>query len=91
MTTPRDFEFDAAYRGETARLGPGVPPWSLGEPQLELAALIEQGKFHDEVLDVGCGEAAVSLYLAERGHTTVASTFRPPPSNSPAPRPHGVV
>ena len=24
MTTPQDFEFDAAYRGETARLGMGV-------------------------------------------------------------------
>jgi hypothetical protein len=71
MTAPQDFEFDAAYRGETARLGPGVPPWSLGEPQPELAALIEQGKFHGDVLDVGCGEAAVSLYLAEHGYTTV--------------------
>ena len=46
MTTPQDFEFDAAYRGETGRLGRGVrAPWSLGEPQPELAALIEQGKF----------------------------------------------
>jgi SAM-dependent methyltransferase len=72
MTTPQDFEFDAAYRGETTRLGLGAPPpWSLGEPQPELAALIEQGKFHGDILDVGCGEAAVSLYLAERGYTTV--------------------
>jgi hypothetical protein len=31
MTAPQDFEFDAAYRGETVRLGLGVrPPWSLG-------------------------------------------------------------
>jgi 2-heptyl-1-hydroxyquinolin-4(1H)-one methyltransferase len=68
MTTPQDFEFDAAYRGQTARLGMGVrAPWSLGEPQPELAALIEQGKFHGDVLDVGCGEAALSLDLAERG------------------------
>ena len=77
MTAPQDFEFDAAYRGETARLGPGVPPWSLGEPQPELAALIEQGKFHGDVLDVGCGEAAVSLYLAERGYTTVGLDLSP--------------
>jgi SAM-dependent methyltransferase len=78
MTTPQDFEFDAAYRGETVRLGLGArPPWSLGEPQPELAALIEQGKFHDEVLDVGCGEAAVSLYLAERGYTTVGLDISP--------------
>lgn len=77
MTAPQDFEFDAAYRGETTRLGPGAPPWSLGEPQPELGALIEQGKFHGDVLDVGCGEAAVSLYLAERGYTTVGLDLSP--------------
>jgi SAM-dependent methyltransferase len=72
MTTPEVFEFDAAYRGEAARLGLGVrPPWSIGEPQPELAALIEQGAFHGDILDVGCGEAAVSLRLAELGYTTV--------------------
>src|SRR6201992_3868306 len=47
------------------------PPWSIGEPQAEIAALIEDGKSHGGVLDAGCGEAAVSLYLAERGFTTV--------------------
>ena len=52
-------------------------PWSLGEPQPDLAALIEQGKFHGEVLDVGCGEAAVSLYLAEQGYTTVGLDLSP--------------
>ena len=72
MTHPVDFEFETAYRGESAQFGEGVrPPWSIGAPQPELAALIEQGKFHGDVLDVGCGEAAISLALAERGHTTV--------------------
>lgn len=67
-----DFQFDAAYRGESEQMGLGAkPPWSIGEPQPELAALIEQGKFHGDVLDVGCGEAAISLHMAERGHTTV--------------------
>jgi 2-heptyl-1-hydroxyquinolin-4(1H)-one methyltransferase len=71
MTMPQDL-FENAYRGEAAELGLGTrPPWSIGEPQPELAALIEQGKFRGDVLDVGCGEAAVSLYLAERGFTTV--------------------
>src|SRR5712672_2910354 len=71
MTMPQDL-FENAYKGEDHELGLGTrPPWSIGEPQPELAALIEQGKFHSDVLDVGCGEAAVSLHLAERGFTTV--------------------
>lgn len=64
--------FESAYRGEVPEMGEGNrPPWSIGEPQPEIAALIEAGKFHGDVLDAGCGEAAVSLYLAERGFTTV--------------------
>lgn len=47
------------------------PPWSLGEPQPEIAALIDAGAFHGEVLDAGCGEGATSVRLAERGFTTV--------------------
>ena len=39
--------------------------------------LIEQGKFHGDVLDVGCGEAAISLALAERGHSTVGLDMSP--------------
>jgi 2-heptyl-1-hydroxyquinolin-4(1H)-one methyltransferase len=78
MTTPPDFEFDSAYRGEVTELGLGAkPPWSIGEPQPELAALIDEGKFHGDVLDVGCGEAAISLYLAERGYTTVGLDLSP--------------
>ena len=77
-TTPQDFEFESAYRGEVAELGLGTrPPWSIGEPQPELAALIDQGKFHGDVLDVGCGEAAVSLRLAELGYTTVGLDLSP--------------
>lgn len=70
--TPSDVMFDAAYRGESAEMGAGNrPPWSIGEPQPEIAALIDAGKVHGDVLDAGCGEAAVSLHLAERGFTTV--------------------
>jgi cyclopropane fatty-acyl-phospholipid synthase-like methyltransferase len=70
--------FENAYKGELAEMGLGTrPPWSIGEPQPELAALIEQGKFHGEVLDVGCGEAAIDLYLAERGFTTVGLDLSP--------------
>lgn len=72
MTQPTQEMFEAAYRGEDSEMGEGNrPPWSIGEPQPEIAALIAAGKFHGDVLDAGCGEAAVSLYLAERGFTTV--------------------
>jgi 2-heptyl-1-hydroxyquinolin-4(1H)-one methyltransferase len=64
--------FDSAYRGEAEEMGIGTkPPWSIGEPQPEIAALIAAGKFHGDVLDAGCGEAATALDLAERGFTTV--------------------
>lgn len=71
MTEPSDEMFESAYKGEAPEMGTGKPPWSIGEPQPELAALIEQGKFHGDVLDAGCGEAAISLHLAERGFTAV--------------------
>jgi SAM-dependent methyltransferase len=78
MTSPEDFSYDSAYRGEAPAVGIGSrPPWSIGEPQPDLAALIEQGKFHGDVLDVGCGEAAVSLHLAELGYTTVGLDLSP--------------
>jgi SAM-dependent methyltransferase len=64
--------FDSAYRGEADEIGLGIrPPWSIGEPQPEIAALIAAGKFHGDVLDAGCGEAATALALAEQGFTTV--------------------
>lgn len=72
MTNATNDMFDAAYRGEADEMGVGArPPWSIDEPQPELAALIDAGLFHGDVLDAGCGEAAVSMYLAERGFTTV--------------------
>jgi 2-heptyl-1-hydroxyquinolin-4(1H)-one methyltransferase len=78
MTTPSQELFENAYQGTAAEMGLGTkPPWSIGEPQPEIAELIGQGKFHGEVLDVGCGEAAVDLYLAERGFTTVGLDLSP--------------
>ena len=72
MTQPTRDMFESAYRGEAPEVGDGHrPPWSIGEPQPEIAALIDAERFHGDVLDAGCGEAAVSIYLAERGFTTV--------------------
>ncbi len=63
--------FESAYRGEAEEFQGIRPPWSIGEPQPEIAALIEAGKFHGDVLDAGCGEAATAMHLAEQGFTTV--------------------
>ncbi|WP_280437804.1 class I SAM-dependent methyltransferase [Nocardia carnea] len=77
MTTPGEFEFEDIYR-TGGPFGPGTaPPWSIGEPQPALAALIEQGRFHGEILDAGCGEGAISLDLAGRGYTTVGLDLAP--------------
>src|SRR5438874_196996 len=78
MFEPTAEMFESAYQGANPEISAGPkPPWSIGEPQPELAALIEQGKFHGDVLDVGCGEAAISLHLAERGYTTVGLDLSP--------------
>lgn len=70
MTQP-GIDWDDAYRQEIP------PPWSIGAPQPELARLIEQGKVHGEVLDSGCGHAALSLALAEQGYTVVGLDASP--------------
>ena len=67
---PSEAMFDAAYRGEAPEMG-ARPPWSIGEPQPEIAALIAAGLVHGDVLDAGCGEAATAMDLAERGFTVV--------------------
>jgi 2-heptyl-1-hydroxyquinolin-4(1H)-one methyltransferase len=73
-----DFDFDPAYRGQTTEFGEGVrPPWSLGEPQPEIAALIDQGKIRGDVLDAGCGEAAFALHMAALGHNAVGLDASP--------------
>lgn len=74
---PHQEIFESAYRGDAPDFAGARPPWSIGEPQPEIAALIEAGRFHGDVLDAGCGEAAVSLHLAERGFTTVGLDLAP--------------
>ena len=40
-------------------------------------ALIDQGKIKGDVLDAGCGEAALSLHIAALGHNTVGLDASP--------------
>jgi SAM-dependent methyltransferase len=64
MTQPL-MDWDSAYQQDTP------PPWSIGRPQPELAALVDQGKVRSDVLDAGCGHAALSLALAAHGYIVV--------------------
>ena len=61
--------WEGAYKQEG--VFPGPPPWNIGEPQPELAALIRSGAVRSDVLDAGCGHAELSLALAAQGHTVV--------------------
>ncbi|ORV90045.1 thiopurine S-methyltransferase [Mycobacterium interjectum] len=49
----------------------GLPPWGIGRPQPQIADLISQGRFRDDVLDAGCGYGDTSLVLAALGYTVV--------------------
>jgi SAM-dependent methyltransferase len=67
--------WDDAYRGQAGFDGP--PPWNIGEPQPELAALHRAGAFRSDVLDAGCGYAELSLALAADGFTVVGIDLSP--------------
>ena len=75
MTSDDVMDWDDAYREEGAFGGP--PPWNIGEPQPELAALHRDGKFRSDVLDAGCGHAELSLALAADGFTVVGVDLSP--------------
>jgi SAM-dependent methyltransferase len=75
MTSDQVMDWDSAYREQGNFEGP--PPWNIGEPQPELAALIAAGKFRSDVLDAGCGVAELSLGLAAQGYTVVGIDLTP--------------
>ncbi|CQD05326.1 thiopurine S-methyltransferase (tpmt) superfamily protein [Mycobacterium europaeum] len=75
MTGDQIMDWDSAYREQAHFEGP--PPWNIGEPQPELAALVAAGKFRSDVLDAGCGVAELSLALAAQGYTVVGVDLTP--------------
>ncbi|OBF05247.1 class I SAM-dependent methyltransferase [Mycobacterium sp. 852002-10029_SCH5224772] len=75
MTSDQVMDWDSAYREQAHFEGP--PPWNIGEPQPELAALAAAGKFRSDVLDAGCGVAELSLSLAAQGYTVVGVDLTP--------------
>lgn len=76
MTSNELPDWDEVYQGKAEPFG-GQVPWNIGEPQPELAALIDAGKFRGDVLDVGCGHAETALRLAALGHNTVGLDLSP--------------
>ena len=66
-------DWDDAYRQQGPFNAP--PPWNIGEPQPELAAVMAGAQ--GEVLDAGCGHAELGLTLATRGHTVVGIDLSP--------------
>ena len=68
-------DWDSAYRQEAGFTG--QPPWNIGEPQPELAAIIANGDIRDDVLDAGCGHAELALALAAQGHVVVGIDLSP--------------
>ncbi|KHO18129.1 class I SAM-dependent methyltransferase [Mycolicibacterium setense] len=75
MSSEQVLDWDGAYKGDAGFEGP--PPWNIGEPQPELAALHRAGKFRSDVLDAGCGHAELSLALASDGYTVVGLDLSP--------------
>jgi SAM-dependent methyltransferase len=68
-------DWDNAYQEQGTFGGP--PPWNIGEPQPELAALIADGKIRSDVLDAGCGYAELSLELAAQGYIVLGVDLTP--------------
>lgn len=73
--TSEVMDWESVYREEDDFEGP--PPWNIGEPQPELAALITDGAVRSDVLDAGCGVAELAMTLATEGYTVVGLDLSP--------------
>ena len=45
--------------------GTGDGLWELNRPQATIVKLAEQGVFHGEILDIGCGISDNAIYIAQ--------------------------
>src|SRR3981081_820378 len=75
-TTGEIIDWDSVYRQESEVLA-GPAPWNIGEPQPELATLINQGKFASDVLESGCGLRALWLEVGAQGYTVMGIDITP--------------
>nr|ABO15883.1 methyl transferase [Streptomyces sp. UC 11065] len=66
--TPSTFSgyYKSTYQGKTALTA--RPPWDIGEPQTPFVEIQKAGLIKGEVLDAGCGNGEISLFLAAEGH-----------------------
>ena len=46
----------------TSGTGDGI--WEINRPQATIIKLVEQGIFHGEILDIGCGISDNAIYIA---------------------------
>jgi SAM-dependent methyltransferase len=63
-------DFDALYQSGQMFEGVDLPsiPWDIGAAQPVVIEAEQAGRFHGEVLDVGCGLGDNAIFLASQGH-----------------------
>ncbi|MFE2933493.1 class I SAM-dependent methyltransferase [Streptomyces sp. NPDC059278] len=67
-------DFNAVYTGGDLLPGAAIKgvPWDIGEPQPDVVAMEDAGRFDGAVLDIGCGPGDNAAFLAGRGHRVTA-------------------
>jgi SAM-dependent methyltransferase len=67
-------DFNAVYTGGDLLPGAEIKgvPWDIGEAQPGVVEMEGQGRFGEDVLDIGCGPGDNAVFLAGRGHRVTA-------------------